>query len=230
MNLALHFRTMKTLRLRLELDDSTIHPMHDFVCQHEGFTRSRLLHWNASADGTVSMIFHVEGEDPDTYAAALDGTDSVVVHELSVRDEHSFYLYVRENLREADQQLLGSYRRDDLVVVPPVTFREDRSMGFTLVGTADAVQSAVSGTPSGATVDIRSVRPYDGGAVDPLLQLTPRQREAVIAAVDVGYYGAQREGSVAGVAAALDCSTGTAAEHLRKAEAELMSRVVDRRL
>lgn len=230
MSLLLHIRTMKTLRLRLALDETTIHPMHDFVCRHEGFTRSRLLHWNTGGDGTLSMIFHVEGERPDEYAAALTEADSVAAYELSVRSEHSFYLYVRENLRDADRRLLDSYRRNDLVIVPPVTYWEDRSMALTLVGTAEAVQTAVAETPGEVVVDVRSVRPYDAGAVDPLLQLTERQREAVKAAVDNEYYGARREGSVADVAEALDCATATAAEHLRKAERQVMTAVVEGRV
>jgi predicted DNA binding protein len=223
-------RTMKTLRLRLELDGTIINPMHAFVCRHEAFSRSHLLHWNAGADGTVSMIFHVEGEAPEAYAEALGEAASVVESEVSVRDDRSFYVYVRDDLRDADRRLLATYRGNSLVVVPPVTYEGDRSMLFTLVGTADAVQSAVSETPDDVAVDVRSVRPYDAGAVDPMLHLTDRQREAVRVAVDVGYYGARREGSVADVAAALDCSPATAAEHLRKAEAEVMSLAVDRRV
>ena len=90
-------------------------------------------------------------------------------------------------------------------------------MVFSLVGTAAAVQSAVEETPTGIVVDVLRVAEYDAGTVDPMLDITPRQREAVVAAVDVGYYGATRDGSVADVADALDCSTATAAEHLRKA-------------
>jgi predicted DNA binding protein len=221
---------MKTLRLRLALDETTIHPMHTFVCRHESFSRSHLLHWNASGDGTVSMIFHVAGERPGAYADALASVESVVESEVSVREEGSFYVYVRDDLREADRELLATYRGESLVVVPPVTYHGDRSMTLTLVGTAEAVQAAVAETPADVAVDVRSVRPYDAGAVDPMLRLTARQRAAVDAAVDVGYYGARRDGSVADVAEALDCSTATAAEHLRKAEAEIMSRAVERRL
>ncbi|WP_136601050.1 helix-turn-helix domain-containing protein [Salinigranum halophilum] len=221
---------MKTLRLRLELDEATTHPMHAFVCRREEFSRSRLLHWNVGGDGTVSMIFHVNGTAPDAYAAALAEVESVAAHQVAVRGDESFYVYVRDDLRDADQRLLGTYRGDSLVIVPPVTYRADRSMLFTLVGTAEAVQAAVSETPDDVAVDVLSVRPYDAGAVDSLLRLTDRQREAVRVAVDVGYYGARRAGSVAAVAEELGCSTATAAEHLRKAEAEIMSRVVDRRL
>ncbi|MFC7174018.1 helix-turn-helix domain-containing protein [Haloplanus litoreus] len=44
-----------------------------------------------------------------------------------------------------------------------------------------------------------------------------------------GYYDSPREGSVADVAATLDVAPGTAAEHLRKAEATVMRAAVGRR-
>jgi hypothetical protein len=221
---------MKSLRLRLELDETTVHPMHEFVCRHDGFTRSRLLHWNPDVGQSNSMIFHVEGDDPEAYEATLADVDAVDAFHLSVRDAGSFYVYVRETQRDTDAQLIAAYMGGNLVVVPPIEYRSDRSMVFSLVGTAAAVQAAVDRTPDGIGVDVLRATDYDAGTIDPLLRITPRQREAVTVAVDVGYYGATREGSVADVAETLGCSTGTAAEHLRKAEAEIMSRAVDRRL
>lgn len=221
---------MKSLRLRLELDAETTHPMHEFVCERDDFTRSRLLHWNPDVGWSNSMLFHVEGTDPAAYEAALAATDAIDAHEVSVRDGGSFYVYVREEQSEADAALLSAYTGGDLVIVPPIEYRSDRSMVFSVVGTAAAVQSAVEATPAEIGVDVLRVSEYDAGAVDPMLRVTPRQREAVAAAVDVGYYGATREGSVGEVADALDCSTATAAEHLRKAEAQIISRAVDQRL
>jgi predicted DNA binding protein len=210
---------MRTLRLRLELDESTIHPIHAFVCRRDDFTRTRLLHWNAGGDDdTTSMIFHVEGESPEAYTAAIEDVESVV----------SSQVYERQ--RDTDRRLMAAYSDDSLVVVPPVAYRSDRSMVFTLVGTGEAIQTAVSKTPDEVGVDVLHVGDYDAGAVDPLLRVTPRQREAVRVAVDVGYYGATREGSVDQVAERLGCATATAAEHLRKAEATILSWAVDRRV
>lgn len=221
---------MKSLRLRLELDETTAHPMHEFVCRRDDFTRTRLLHWNPDVGQTTSMIFHVEGETPEAYEAALTEVDDMEAYQLSIRDDESFYVYVREEQEPADAQLMSVFSGGNLVVVPPIEYRSDRSMVFSLVGTTDAVQSAVEGTPDGVVVDVLRVADYDAGAVDPMLQITPRQRAAVAAAVEVGYYGATRDGSVADVADTLDCSTATAAEHLRKAESQIMSRAVEQRL
>jgi hypothetical protein len=53
-----------------------------------------------------------------------------------------------------------------------------------------------------------------------------RQREAITAASEVGYYDVPRTGSVAEVADRLGCAKSTASNHLRKAEARLVGEVV----
>jgi hypothetical protein len=221
---------MKAVRLRLSLPDDAVHPMHEFVARRDDFTRSRLLHWNPAPGRTNTMIFHVEGDDPDAYESALRDLESVREHHLAVEGDGSFYAYVRERQSPTDEQLSGAFTRQDLVVVSPIEYRSDRSMVFTLVGAGRATQTALEEAPTEIDADVLHVTEYAGQAFDPSLGLTPRQREAVEAAVDVGYYGSTREGSVSDVAETLGCSAGTAAEHLRKAEAELMSRVVERRL
>jgi predicted DNA binding protein len=53
--------------------------------------------------------------------------------------------------------------------------------------------------------------------------VTDRQRAALAAGLAVGYYEVPRTGSVADVAAELDCATSTAGELLRRGEASLVS-------
>ncbi|WP_226008087.1 helix-turn-helix domain-containing protein [Natrinema salinisoli] len=52
--------------------------------------------------------------------------------------------------------------------------------------------------------------------------LTARQREAVDAALSLGYYSIPRDASYEDVAEAIDYASSTVAEHLRKAEGKLV--------
>jgi predicted DNA binding protein len=246
---------MRALRLRLHPDPDTVHPMHEFVVRHDGFTRARLLAQGdrrpsggdgdgdaggtagdgdagGTADEPQALLFHVEGSDPtrEAYAAALRDTDSVADFELDRRDD-VLYAYVLEARSPFDTRLAATFSRLRLVTVPPVEFVADRTIRLTVVGGASAVQSAVEALPAAIEAEVRRIGGFDGSVVDssPAAALTTRQREAVAAAVDAGYYGATREGSVAAVAETLGCSTGTAAEHLRKAEARVMRAVVGER-
>lgn len=55
-----------------------------------------------------------------------------------------------------------------------------------------------------------------------LHDLTPRQREALAAAIRAGYYGHEKDAGVEDIAAELGVSTTTAWEHLARAEGKVM--------
>ncbi len=57
--------------------------------------------------------------------------------------------------------------------------------------------------------------------------MTERQREALEAALSVGYYEVPREADHEAVADAIDCAPSTAAEHLRRGEANALRALFD---
>lgn len=219
---------MRSLTLRAHPDDDLLHPMHAFVADHDGFERSELLNWSRATDGTSAMVFRVLGDDPEAYAAALDRTEQVLDYRLGDARPGRFYLYVRDRQTPADRQLTAPVADTTLVVVPPVVHAADRTIRFTLVGPDEELQRTVERLPDEAPVDVVRLTGFDPGAFDAGADLTPRQREALEAAYDAGYYAAERTGTVADVAAELDCAPGTAAEHLRKAEARVIGRALGR--
>jgi predicted DNA binding protein len=217
---------MKYVDLRIHHEPETLHPMHAFEMHHEGIERASLLHWNTVLDGTNTMVFRVRG-DPEPFRAKLASRDATVAYSLSEAVDGVFYCCVRDHATDADRDYIEAFARGTLVVVPPVAFNPDGTTELTLVGTPADVDAAVEGLPNGLRATVRSVGPYRRRAGPTSPPLTDRQREAVAAAVDCGYYDSPRRGAVADVATELGVSPGTAAEHLRKAEAAVMDRLVE---
>ncbi|SFR35922.1 helix-turn-helix domain-containing protein [Halogeometricum limi] len=218
---------MKSLRVRLALPEAYVHPMHAFVADTPGFRRTSLLLWNPDVGAENTLVFHVDGDDVETYTDAVARAPSILDYEVAtVANRPGFYLAVHEGQRDADATLVGAFVENGVVVVPPVVYHTDRSVELSLVGAADAVERTLDGLPSDVFVDVRSIHDYDGRVVDPVAALSPRQRDALVAAVELGYYGDPRAASVGDVADRIDCSSGTAAEHLRKAEATVLRRAV----
>jgi predicted DNA binding protein len=58
-------------------------------------------------------------------------------------------------------------------------------------------------------------------------ELTPRQREVLGAAIELGYYQPRREAGVEEIAAQVGIATTTAWEHLARAEAKVMAEIGD---
>ncbi|QCC50446.1 helix-turn-helix domain-containing protein [Halapricum salinum] len=73
-------------------------------------------------------------------------------------------------------------------------------------------------------VEVLDVGSYDRAVTTPL---TDRQREAVEAAREVGYYEVPRTGDIETVARELDCAVSTASTLLRRAESRLVERTLE---
>ena len=212
---------MNYLDLRLRFAPEVRHPIHQLIDASDAVDRDVLVHGNTLGDEDT-FLFYVVG-DREPYAAALAAAENVVDFEITGIDDRSFYTFLRQRRPDIDEATFAAFQRTGVIVVPPIQFLPDGVATLTVVGEAEALQSALESLPDGVEVTVERVGDYDWrqSLFDP--GLTGRQREAVRAAVEVGYYAVPREGSVEAVAAALNCSASTAAEHLRKAEAAVMA-------
>jgi len=240
---------MKYADLRIHHAPGSLHPMHAFEMCHDDIERAALVHWNTVLDGTNgspavadrestagngvrrsvetnTMVFRVRG-DPEPFREKLESRAATVAYSLTPPSEGVFYCCVRDRVTEADRGYIDAFAQGTLVVVPPVEFAPNGTTELTLVGTPSDLDAAVTELPDGLRATVESIGPYRRRAGASAPRLTDRQREAVAAAVDRGYYDSPREGTVADVAADLGISPGTAAEHLRKAEATVMTRLVE---
>jgi predicted DNA binding protein len=111
-----------------------------------------------------------------------------------------------------------------LVVRTPFVYR-DGAMYGRAVGDPEPLQRALAGVPDAIDVRIEEVGTFRGD--DPTTRLSDRQREALDAARELGYYETPREATHEDVAAELGCAPATASDHLQKAEAKLVESATD---
>lgn len=212
---------MKSVRLALRFDPEALHPMHAHVCDSPAVDSEAILQGHAP-DDRGTLLLYVEG-DREAYertVAALPHVDAV---DVTPGSGDGFFVFVKEEM-DTDEPLVAAFQRDRLIVVPPVEFLPDRTMRLSLVGHAEDIQAALDDLPAGVTSDVKSVGDYSLAVSDPL---TDRQREAVAAAWDCGYYDVPREGDIEDVAAALDCAISTASDLLRRAESRMVGEVLE---
>jgi len=219
---------VKYLDLTLHQTERFRHPMEAFIDESAAVSREELVSFNISgADDEEYLLFYVEG-DRERYEAAVSNVDSVREFQLTPVDDDSFYAYVVEEKREAYTAYRRSFDERNLVVVPPIVWPCDGTIRMTVVGDADDLHDLIVDIPDEMGVDVDRIGDDDHRHGTMAGDLTDRQYEAIAAAVEAGYYAEPRDGNLADVAALLDCSTSTAADHLRKAEARVMQRLVER--
>ena len=100
---------------------------------------------------------------------------------------------------------------------------DEREAALSLVGSQDAIAGTIDEYEDvGVRPELRKLGGYEGRS-GPLDELTDRQREVIQTAYDLGYYEVPRPVSTEEVAAEFDLDSSTVAEHLQRAERNLLS-------
>lgn len=212
---------MKSLHLVYREPESTRHPMQTFLEESGALERVQPWNWNLSDDDLDVVLIRIVG-DRDRYERRLAAVPAVVHHSVAPIDDDSFFVYVEHEKRDPDLEFRAAFRGRRLVVVFPIEYTE-RGAEMTVVGRDAELQAVLDDLPG--RIDVDYVGPFTRPEAFAPSPLTDRQREA-LAAVAVGYYEVPREGGVADVAERIECAPSTASNHLRRAEAKLVRRVV----
>jgi DNA-binding CsgD family transcriptional regulator len=126
----------------------------------------------------------------------------------------------RERLRD-----LAAVDRNAPVVCEPSV--DDKGATLSLVGPQAALAERLATyEAAGIALGLRGLDDYDGRP-GPLAALTARQREVLRTAHRLGYYAVPREASTDEVADVLGLDDSTVAEHLQRAERNLLDRLFE---
>ncbi|MCG1003154.1 MULTISPECIES: helix-turn-helix domain-containing protein [Halobacterium] len=212
---------MKRTQFSATYPDEFVHPLHERITEASALTRAELLSWSPTADATT--LFWCDG-DRDATATAVDAIDSLLVRNF-VESDDGTYVFLQQQRYEFAPALLDAIAEARVVFLPPVVFLDTGAVQFEAVGEPTALSTFHEELSALLDVTIESVHEFD--RLRSPWGLTDRQRAALDAAVDVGYYEVPRSGSIADVAERLDCSTSTASELVRKAQAAVVEHHVE---
>lgn len=217
---------MERVRITIAPPDEALPPIYERMTRGaDALSAVRIVNWNVSEPPTAFLLWF--RGDYASFETALESDDAVEEYALLPQTDDEAYCFLSGEVGAASRALFENFTRGSLLTVPPVLCHDDGSSTFTLVGSDADIQAAIDGVPAGVDVTVRQV---GGERVTPdsaLGRLSARQREAVEAALALGYYAVPREVTTEAVGDELGCSTATAAEHLRKAESKLVRVLLD---
>lgn len=216
---------MRHVRLELTANgrEGEIHPMYDLLANADCVSTARTMHWNVSGD-ELGIMHHVDGDLPE-FEAAIDTIDGVHDYDITRVDEGSFYAYLMCVVTEPASQLFGALTLGRLVVSFPIEWAPDGTVSVAVIGSSEDIQAALDGIPDPVECTVREIGGIEQASEIAESVLTDRQRDAVVTALELGYYDIPRSASISDVATRLDCAKSTAAEHLRKSETKLLSSI-----
>ncbi|MFC4248563.1 helix-turn-helix domain-containing protein [Natribaculum luteum] len=213
---------MKSARVSIGHDVAALSSIHAGICSSPDIDREIVL-GGQTVDGVETITSFVYG-DVAAYEDLLEGREAVREYDVTETTD-GFFLYLRRELGSRERSLLDALAGDTVVVVPPIEVRSDRTIRLTIVGHPTDLASVLENVPDGVTVDVLWVSDSASVAETPA---SDRQRTALRAAWDVGYYDVPRRNGIEAVADELDCAVSTASELLRRAEANVVGRALDR--
>ena len=219
---------MKYVDLEISLPDELLHPIQAFIRRDDAVEYEEILAWRVRPDrGVEYALYYVEG-DLERYREALGEIESVLETKIAPIDERSAHVWAKEESRAETQAWRAGFADRQLIVVPPVRFDENAAMAMTIVGDGTHIQGMIEAIPDSIAVAVHDIGTYDrrGGTVAGVL--SDRQLEALGTAVRLGYYAVPREAALADVASELGCTESSASVLLRRAEREIVNRVMKR--
>ncbi|WP_236044412.1 helix-turn-helix domain-containing protein [Haloarcula salinisoli] len=217
---------MKYLHLSLQYEREVQHPMQRLLTDSQALERSWLVTWNVQGTGDIIYtLFYIVG-DREVYREHVAEAEETVHCDITPVDDRSFYAYVREREKEVFQRFRAAFEQPSVVILPPLAYRPEGRVDFDVGGEAAELAEILENLPDEITVSVSEVGEYDSRPGVPAVDLTARQREALRAAAEVGYYEYPRTGNIADVAERLDCATSTASNHLQKAQARLVRQFI----
>jgi len=218
---------VKHLQVTVHVDDDHAPEFFELLADSPTIAEARLVDWSMTADDQSTLLYTVDG-DPTTVAERATDTDGIESVELSETAQGRTYVLVV--MRPLETPLFAAIHRAStqagLVVRKPIVYRNG-TMAARVVGDAAALQRALDAAPDSVDVQIDEIGRLRAQADGPVASLSDRQREAVAAAVELGYYNQPRGATHEDVAAELDCAPPTASDHLQKAEANIVRAVMD---
>lgn len=214
---------MKQVQFSIDYPDRLRHPVHRAIVDGGEIARAELLMWSPTADATTLLWFDAA---PGPVRAVLSSIESLVASSL-VRDGGGTYAFLGQETYEFPAPVLDVVAEASVIFVPPVVFSATGSVTVEAVGEAAGLGDLRKSLAALGDVAIERVRPFARRATPS--RLTDRQAAALEAAVSVGYYEIPRSGSIADVADALECSSSTAGELVRKAESAVIQQFAEMR-
>lgn len=151
---------------------------------------------------------------------ALDRLEYVDQWELVTIDEAS-YIYVIGFTAPSLPDEMTDHAEDLVGTCDPTI--GDRGATMTFVGSQESIRGVIREyVTAGLSPDLRKLGSYEGKR-RAMSELTDRQREVLEMAFEAGYYEVPRQASADEIATRLDVDASTVAEHLQRAERNLLT-------
>ena len=204
-----------------------LHPADAAVAAEPGIQRLSIRQIDILDDGTGIVVYTSRGE-LERGKRLLEARDDI--YDVDYVGETDGITLVHFEPNDTVRNLLAVGRSQPIALDLPIDCLPDGGARVTVLGSDAAISEVVDGMPESLALSLESMGTYDPDRSDPFAALTERQQEILLTALELGYFETPRQTNQEAIAEALDVSTATVGEHLRRIQATLIPSVVPRAL
>lgn len=217
---------MHAVELRVRPPGGSFPGVDSALAASPAISREALLNLDWLDDGGLTLLYRLAADGEAAIADALDDHEDVRAYQIVPVEDDTFYAFVHVQRSELVADLLSVVEEYALLLDRPFRFVDD-SVVVTLAGDQAAASEAFDRVRELVDVSVEWMGEYEPEGMTPLSRLTDRQREALEAAFELGFYETPREASYEELGEALDCAPSTANALLRRTEAALVTAVLE---
>ena len=180
------------------------------------------------SDGTILELYEIEGDIETVLGSMETNPETMYVEHLGTANGRHFVFHCGRPSEEIEA-LIGLLVEYRAMVMLPLRFDDQSGVTVDIIGAGDSLHELYRRFPADIRrhTTIEQVGDYIPGQHGLLSELTERQREALAAAVEVGYYATPRTATAEDVAEVIGGASSTASEHLRKLEARVFRSLLE---
>lgn len=219
---------MRYVELRVRPGERWFHPVDRYIAEDPDLRHGPIHNINRLEDGTAVFLYEVLGPK-ERIDAILEEHGTGMKRETTAVGENTLvWAHVDpddDTTASVVADLLDVADSYSIVVDTPIEFTADNELRLTLVGESSVIQELFAEAPESAQVTVEKTGTYRPKSDRLFSELTARQQEVLLAAIEAGYYDDPRRATYDDIAETVGCSATTVGEHLRKIERRLVREV-----
>ena len=176
------------------------------------------------SDGSVVIVYTVEG-DTELLMAGMDEAENRSFEYTVTRGSDHSVIKIQFYPDEVLERLFDIQRSFGVSMQFPLEYvgYDPAVIEITEIGSREEIRRRIQETREVAAVDVKQFKRYEPETDQFFQELTDRQQEVLLTAIDQGYYRNPREATQGDIASELGCSTSVVGQHLRRIESKLVS-------
>lgn len=184
-------------------------------------TREAIHQLELMEDGSVVMLYELSGDHDRIHELLAEHFDAKGSETSEVAG--NVLVYAHHDPSPTVDALMQIPRELGIVVDTPLEFTRNGGIRLTLVGDEADIRQAIAAVPGSVTHRVERTGTYQPEQERLFAELTDRQQEILLTALEMGYYEQPRRATYEDLAEELDCTKTTVGEHLRKAEEKVLT-------